>query len=79
MLAMPMLGTPGYEVARTKESRAPRRAFPLWGPENERGALLEIATAMSLLNAGADLLVLYHPVAATTVKRKVAEMTRIGP
>ena len=31
------------------------------GPEEERGALLEIATAMSLLNAGADLLVMYHP------------------
>jgi len=75
MLAMPMLGTPGYEVARTKESRAPRQAFPLWGPEEERGALLEIATAMSLLNAGADLLILYHPLAATTVKRKIAEMT----
>jgi acetyl-CoA decarbonylase/synthase complex subunit delta len=78
MLAMPILGTPGYEVARTKESRAPRQAFPLWGPEEERGALLEIATAMSLLNAGADLLILYHPLAATTVKRKVAEMTRVG-
>jgi acetyl-CoA synthase len=78
MLAMPILGTPGYEVARTKESRAPRQAFPLWGPEEERGALLEIATAMSLLNAGADLLILYHPLAATTVKRKIVEMTRLG-
>jgi len=94
MLALPMLGTPGYEVARTKESRAPQTAFPLWGPEAERGALLEIATlwgpeaergalleiatAMSLLNAGADLLILYHPVAATTVKRKIAEMTAVA-
>ena len=75
MLAMPMLCTPGYEVARTKESRAPRSAFPLWGPEEERGALLEIATAMSLLNAGADLLILYHPAAARTLKRKIQEMT----
>jgi acetyl-CoA decarbonylase/synthase complex subunit delta len=77
MLAMPMLGTPGYEVAKTKESRAPQSAFPLWGPEAERGALLEIATAMSLLSAGADLLILYHPVAATTVKRKIAEMSKV--
>jgi acetyl-CoA decarbonylase/synthase complex subunit delta len=77
MLAMPMLGTPGYEVARIKESKAPRSAFPLWGPEEERGALLEIATAMSLLNAGADLLIMYHPLAARTVQSKIAEMTRI--
>jgi acetyl-CoA synthase len=77
MLAMPMLGTPGYEVAKTKESKASEADFPLWGPANERGALLEIATAMSLLNAGADLLIMYHPVAATTVKRKIAEMTTL--
>jgi acetyl-CoA decarbonylase/synthase complex subunit delta len=75
MLAMPMLVTPGYEVARTKESKAPFSAFPLWGPEDERGALIEIATATSLLNAGADLLVMYHPVAARTMKRKIDEMT----
>jgi len=75
MLAVPMIVTPGFEVARIKESRAPRSAFPLWGPEEKRGALLEIATAMSLLNAGADLLVLYHPLAAQTLKRKIEEMT----
>jgi acetyl-CoA synthase len=78
MLAMPMIVTPGWEVARTKESRAPKRDFPLWGSEEERGALLEIATAVSLLNAGADLLVLYHPLAAQTLKRKIDEMTFRG-
>jgi CO dehydrogenase/CO-methylating acetyl-CoA synthase complex beta subunit/CO dehydrogenase/acetyl-CoA synthase delta subunit len=77
MLAMPILGTPGFEVAKIKESKASESAFPLWGPEAERGALLEIATAMSLLNAGTDLLIMYHPMAACTVKRKIAEMTRI--
>ena len=75
MLAMPMLVTPGYEVWRTKESRAPRSAFPLWGREEDRGVLLEVATATSLLNAGADLLILYHPLAARTLKRKIQEMT----
>jgi acetyl-CoA synthase len=74
MLAFPMLGTPGFEVARIKESKAPRGAFPLWGPEEDRGALLEIATAMCLLNAGADLLILYHPAAAQTVRHKIDEM-----
>ena len=77
MLALPMISMPGYEVARTKESRALRADFPLWGAEQQRGALLEIATAMSFLNAGADLLVLYHPLAALTVKRKIDEMTWI--
>jgi acetyl-CoA synthase len=78
MLAFPMMGTPGFEVARIKESKAPRSAFPRWGPEEERGALLEIATAMAELNAGADLLILYHPTAARTVKRKIAEMNQLA-
>jgi len=73
-----MIVNPGFEIAKTKESRAPRSAFPLWGPESERGALLEIATAMSFINAGADLVVLYAPLAATTVKRKIAEMMKVG-
>ena len=78
MLAMPMISMPGYEMARAKESRARRADFPLWGAEQERGALLEIATAMSFLNAGADLLVMYHPLAARTIKRKIDEMTCMG-
>ncbi|MEN6604950.1 MAG: acetyl-CoA decarbonylase/synthase complex subunit delta [Bryobacteraceae bacterium] len=77
MLAMPLMVNPGFEVARTKESRAPQKAFPLWGPERDRGALLEIATAMSFINAGADLVVVYSPLAATTVKRKIAEMMKV--
>ena len=77
MLAMPMMATPGFEVAKIKESRAPVAEFPQWGAIRDRGALLEIATAMSLLNAGADLLIMYHPLAARTVKRKISEMTTI--
>jgi len=78
MLAMPMISTPGWECARTKEARAPKRDFPLWGAEAERGALLEIATAVTFLNAGADLLVLHHPVAARALKRKIEEMMQAG-
>jgi len=59
------------------EPGAPER-LPALGTGAERGPLLEIATAMSLLNAGADLLILYHPVAAQTVKRKILEMTTVG-
>ena len=78
MLAMPMISTPGWEVARTKEARAPKKDFPLWGAERERGALLEIATAVSFLNSGADLLVMHHPVAARTLKRKIEEMMQVA-
>ena len=75
MLAMPMIGNVGFEVACIKESRAPQSEFPHWGPEVARGPLLEIATAMALLNAGADLLIMYHPEAVHTVNRKIDEMS----
>jgi CO dehydrogenase/acetyl-CoA synthase delta subunit len=78
MLAMPMIVNPGFEVSKVKESRAPRKDFPLWGKEEEREALLEIAASMSYLNAGADLLVVYHPLAARTLKRKIDEMMSCG-
>ena len=77
MLAMPMLLTPGYEVAKIKESKAPEREFKLWGPESERGALIEIASSISLINAGADILIMYQPTAVRTVKRKIEEMNRV--
>jgi acetyl-CoA synthase len=78
MLAMPMIVNPGFEVSKVKESRAPRKDYPLWGSEDEREALLEIATSASYLNAGADLLVVYHPLAARTLKRKIDEMMFCG-
>jgi len=74
MLAMPMIVNPGFEVSKIKESRALRQDFPLWGDEEQREAFLEIATSMSYLNSGADMLVVYHPLAARTLKRKIDEM-----
>ncbi|MGB8886398.1 MAG: acetyl-CoA decarbonylase/synthase complex subunit alpha/beta [Candidatus Korobacteraceae bacterium] len=78
MLAMPMIVNTGFEVSKVKESRAPRADYPLWGSEDEREALLEIATSACYLNAGADLVVVYHPLAARTLKRKIDEMTYCG-
>ena len=74
MLGFPMLITPGYESARVKEARALEKDYPSWGEEKRRGAYWEIATAMALLVAGADLLILYHPRAVDEVKKKIKEM-----
>ena len=74
MLAFPMLINPGYESAMVKEARAPQAEYPEWGVEEVRGAYWEIATAMSLLAAGAELLIMYHPKAVAAVKKKIEEM-----
>ncbi|HEY3282712.1 MAG TPA: acetyl-CoA synthase, partial [Armatimonadota bacterium] len=72
MLQMPMLVTPGYETSRSREVKAHVDQDGCPGP---RAALVEVAAAMSLLNAGADLLVLYHPLSIRTVLAKIREMT----
>ena len=71
MLAGPMIVSPGQECAKIKELKAPAAAFPAWGELAERAALWELTTATSLLYAGADLLILYHPEAAMALRRTI--------
>ncbi len=74
MLCAPIITSPGYECARAKEYRAPQSAFPLWGDLAKRTANWELATAISLLEAGADVLVMYHPEAAKYTKAAIADL-----
>jgi acetyl-CoA decarbonylase/synthase complex subunit delta len=74
MLRMPMMITPGYESSRSKEAVAPEQDNPMWGREQLRSSYWEIATAMSLLLAGAELLVMYHPLAVDTIRNRIGEL-----
>lgn len=74
MLAFPMLINPGYESSRIKEARVSQEEYPEWGDEEMRGVYWEIATAMSLLVAGAELLIMYHPKAVEIVKKNIGQM-----
>jgi acetyl-CoA decarbonylase/synthase complex subunit delta len=74
MLAFPMLANPGYESFRVKETRATERDYPHWGDVKVRSAYWEIVTSLSLLMAGAELLVMQHPKAVEVVKKKILEM-----
>lgn len=78
MLAFPMLVNPGYETFRVKESWASEEDYPSWGKTEERGTYWETATAMSLLMSGAELLIMYHPEAVATIKKKIAEIYDSG-
>jgi acetyl-CoA decarbonylase/synthase complex subunit delta len=75
MLAFPMLVNTGYESFRVKEAWAPEKECPEWGKAEMRGAYWEVATAMSLLAAGAELLIMYHPKAVEVVKKKISELS----
>ena len=74
MLAFPMLVNPGYEAAKVKEAKIPPGIFPEWGDPEMLNAYWELSTAISLLGAGADLLIMYNPKAVEVVKSKIDNM-----
>ena len=74
MMAMPVLCVVGAESWRAKEAKAPDSEAPAWGPAKERVPLWEAVTAVSLLQAGADILMLRHPRAAETVRATLSKL-----
>jgi acetyl-CoA decarbonylase/synthase complex subunit delta len=61
MLNSPMICLVGEEAWKAKEARVSGAKEPLWGDERLRGIHWELATALALIEAGADALVLRHP------------------
>jgi len=74
LLAGPMIVCPGPECAKVKEYRATEADFPAWGDRERRAALWELTTALALLYAGADLLVMYHPEAVRALKKQILRL-----
>jgi acetyl-CoA decarbonylase/synthase complex subunit delta len=68
MTQQPMLITPGEEAWRTKEARSEAGVPDSWGDWRERALNWETLTATTLLEAGADIVVLRHPQAVQRVQ-----------
>ncbi|HEY3323907.1 MAG TPA: acetyl-CoA decarbonylase/synthase complex subunit alpha/beta [Planctomycetota bacterium] len=75
-LSFPMICAVGQEAWKVKEASAPESAFPAWGNVAERGIMWEIQTAMPVVLAGADLLIMYHPEALAAVRRNVQKLSK---
>ena len=74
MLAMPMIGNVGNEVWSKKEASISADEQPDWGDQTERSMAWEATTAMALLQAGMDILVMRHPRAVELVKKTIDEL-----
>jgi acetyl-CoA decarbonylase/synthase complex subunit delta len=70
-LQQPMVLTVGYEAWRAKEARTDQDVPAQWGDWAQRGILWEANTSITLLNTGADILVLRHPDTIPLVKRAI--------
>jgi acetyl-CoA decarbonylase/synthase complex subunit delta len=71
MTQLPMLVTPGYEAWKTKESKVGDDVPDEWGDWLERAINWETLTAITLLESGADILVLRHPESVRRVKEAI--------
>ncbi|MCL2433361.1 MAG: acetyl-CoA decarbonylase/synthase complex subunit delta [Clostridia bacterium] len=74
MLCAPMIVSPGQECAKIKEYKADAAQFPAWGELAPRAAMWELSTAVSLLHAGADVLIMYHPKAAMALRKTIDQL-----
>ena len=68
MMALPVVCMVGQESWRAKEARASTEEQPTWGDGAMRGGFWELATAVTLLQAGSDIMVMRHPKAAVALK-----------
>ncbi|MBM4285521.1 MAG: acetyl-CoA decarbonylase/synthase complex subunit delta [Deltaproteobacteria bacterium] len=73
-LQLPILNYVGQEVWKVKECKQTDAEAPQLGDQKTRGILMEAVTAVSLLLAGSDLLILRHPDAVILVKGIIKEL-----
>jgi acetyl-CoA decarbonylase/synthase complex subunit delta len=73
-LQLPIVNYVGQEVWKVKECKLTNEEAPLLGDQTKRGILMEAITAVDLLLAGADLLIMRHPEAVKLTKTMIKEM-----
>jgi acetyl-CoA decarbonylase/synthase complex subunit delta len=74
-LQFPIIGNIAKDVWKTKEAKLPTNEDPKLGDAEKRGILMEAMSAMILLLAGADVLIMRHPEAIKLVREMIAELT----
>ena len=74
----PMLGDVGMYVWKAKEAAASEQDLPDWGSLEERAIAWEVVTAMGMIMAGTELLVMRHPKSIETVNKAIDELISGG-
>jgi acetyl-CoA decarbonylase/synthase complex subunit delta len=77
MTQLPMIVTPGFEAWKTKESKVGEGVPESWGNWEERGINWETLTAITLLESGADILVLRHPESIRRLKKVITDLMAV--
>lgn len=73
-LQYPIICNIAHEVWKTKETRLTDEDDPRLGDEKKRSVLIEAITAMSLLLAGADIVIMRHPESIRLIKDMIRDL-----
>ena len=76
MTQQPMICNLGEESWRQKESRVAEGVPEAWGTLALRGQAWEVTTALTVLEAGADIVVLRHPGSLAAVREALDDLDR---
>ncbi len=76
MTQQPMICTAGEEAWRQKEGRAAEDVPAAWGALAERGVAWEISTGLTLLEAGADIVLVRHPESLSALQTALDDLTK---
>jgi acetyl-CoA decarbonylase/synthase complex subunit delta len=74
-LQFPIICNIAKEAWKTKEAKISEKDDPKMGDAKKRGILLEAMSAMVLLLAGGDVLIMRHPEAIKLVREMIADLT----
>lgn len=74
MLQLPVITPVGAEAWSVKEAIVSEEDFPEWGPVEQRGIDMEIATAAADIATGSNAVILRHPVSVAAVTKLVSEL-----
>jgi len=74
-LQLPLICNIAKETWKTKEVKIPTKEEPNLGDIKKRGILMEAMSAMTLLLAGGDVIVMRHPEAIKLVREMITELT----
>jgi acetyl-CoA decarbonylase/synthase, CODH/ACS complex subunit delta len=75
MTQLPMIVTPGFEAWKAKESKVGQGVPEAWGDWAKRAVNWETLTAVTLIESGADIVVLRHPESIQRVRAAVQELS----
>jgi len=77
MTQFPMIVTPGVETWKAKESKVGEGVPEAWGEWKERAINWETLTAVTLIESGADIIVLRHPESVKRVKATITDLMTV--